>query len=745
MTENTRYIIGQGESLSASISLNQGGGDKSHPYSFDEAAAQLSGQIEETIKNIDSLPDLACPDDQAVVAITLHPSYLAKSYHPRNLISGLGLRQVGSRERRDVVPRIRVKETANSITSEIFVAGSRSALRKLRPSSTVISQSLGYQDEFRRIESVRALGIERLKSRGLDGDNIPIEVVVHVGEENNGASDAELTIIDGFYDWIEAIQGLEVVGDYRSIGALAFFNLRANTAVLNELIQFSFVRVARRMPRLSLRHTTAPVLMFDETFAVGTMPQQPINTSSRIAIFDGGLHETHPFGTLVRRREPLDIGDAYADAIEHGTEVTSAALFGPLEEGVPLQQPYCSIDHWRVIDIDSDDDFALTAVRDRIVNVLESEQYPIISLSLGPDDAMVDDEVNIWTATMDEIGSLGKTVIICAAGNNGEDDDASGLNRIQPSADGVNVFGVGARDTLDNDWSRAPYSAIGPGRSPGIIKPDCVAMGGDDFSPYFAIREPGKAFASAGTSLSAPTAAWLASGVHSYFPGLTATSIRCLLIHTAYPAQHQQTHVGWGSLEHSVQSIVACADDSATIVYQGQLASQRHMRYRIPVPAKGFSKQVEITATFIVATPVDPEDAVSYSQVATPITFRPNTSGDPGLTAKGKPKAHPSDKFFGQSAVYQSEQELRDDAHRWEPVKKAIRKFRSTTLVNPVFDVEHLVRRNGAPVTERRSDIPYSLVVTIREKDNKNLYSDILNNYPQLAALSPAIDIDLDT
>ena len=341
MAENTRYIIGQGESLSSSISLNQGGGDKNHPYSFDQAVAYLTGQIEETIESIDSLPDLACPDDQAVVAITLHPSYLAKSYHPRNLISGLGLRQVGSRERRDTKPRTQVKETTNTITSEIFVAGPRNALRKLRPSSATISQSLSYQDEFRRIESVRALGIERLKPRGLDGENIPIEVVVHTGEDNINAGDTDSTIIDGFYEWAGTIQDLEIVGDYRCIGALAFFNLRANTSSLNELIKFSFVRVARRMPRLSFRHSTAPVLIFDETITIGAIPEQPINTSSRIAIFDGGLPKAHPFGNLVRRREPYDIGDAYADALEHGTEVTSAALFGPLEEGAPLARPYC--------------------------------------------------------------------------------------------------------------------------------------------------------------------------------------------------------------------------------------------------------------------------------------------------------------------------------------------------------------------------------------------------------------------
>src|SRR3546814_16675650 len=44
-----------------------------------------------------SLPDLACPAGEAALELTLHPSYLAKSYYPANLLRELDLIHLGSR------------------------------------------------------------------------------------------------------------------------------------------------------------------------------------------------------------------------------------------------------------------------------------------------------------------------------------------------------------------------------------------------------------------------------------------------------------------------------------------------------------------------------------------------------------------------------------------------------------------------------------------------------------------------
>src|SRR4051812_36049305 len=104
MASPINYLIGRGETLVRPIDLATGGGEKAHPYTFEEAFAQLRPELDRLGDAVSRLPNLACPNDEAVVAITLHPTYLAKSYHPTRLLNRLGLRQVGSRERR-VMPR----------------------------------------------------------------------------------------------------------------------------------------------------------------------------------------------------------------------------------------------------------------------------------------------------------------------------------------------------------------------------------------------------------------------------------------------------------------------------------------------------------------------------------------------------------------------------------------------------------------------------------------------------------------
>lgn len=727
-----KYLIGNGESLVSNVTQNTGSGDKVHPYEFDERAQILTPVLEQVLKTIEELPSSACPDNEAVIAMTLHPSYLARSYSPTGMLRELGLRQVGSREE-IVDPLKSVRQTPMTKTTELFIAGSRPALRGLIPTANQNQSSEVFRNDFRKIEAIRALGEERLRGTQFTGENIPLEVVLHIaGDGNHGER-----IYLGFEDWCTEI-GVEVLGD-RVVGGLSFINARADATALNDLLKFPFLRLARRMPKLSFRSVALRAASIDENFPVKIEHTTPVADKVRVAILDGGLPEDHPFGPLVTPRTPASIGPPHPDGLQHGTQVTSAALFGPLEDGESLAQPFSPVDHWRVVD-NAGDDFELTQTLDRIINIIEGGDYDVANLSLGPDLALEDDDVHIWTSSMDVIAAKNGTAIVCAAGNNGTDDAAAGYNRVQPSSDGVNVLAVGARDRFGPNWDRAPYSAVGPGRSPGRVKPDCVAIGGTEIDPFFAISEHGLATGTMGTSFAAPTATRLAAGLKTTFDRLSPTAIRAVLLHTAEDEGRSRDEVGWGSIRHNLEDIIACADDEATVVFQGQLGLQSMRRYPIPCPAAGFDKRVEISATFVVASSIEPEDAVSYTQVGAQILFRPDTTCDPGLTEKKKPKLHPTRAFFGSSDHFQTEQELRDDAHRWEAVKRQTRRFNAGTLACPVFDVQHHSRSHGG-AGKRDASVPYALIVTIKEKDNHQLYDDILAAHASLRAMVPGITI----
>ncbi|MGQ7374705.1 hypothetical protein ACTGW9_11490, partial [Streptococcus suis] len=82
-------------------------------------------------QKLDALPAAACPNDQAVATVTLNPEYIAKSYFPGDLLRSVGLTSVGSRLKR-ITPQKRSggREPAETVTTELFLMGSRRAFRR---------------------------------------------------------------------------------------------------------------------------------------------------------------------------------------------------------------------------------------------------------------------------------------------------------------------------------------------------------------------------------------------------------------------------------------------------------------------------------------------------------------------------------------------------------------------------------------------------------------------------------------
>lgn len=742
MAEPINYLIGRGETLVQPISLASGGGEKAHPYTFDQALKRLQPEIDRLNSAIDSLPPLACPNDEAVISMTLHPSYLAKSYHPTRLLNGLGLRQVGSRERRVMPDRWTQKERPAEplVAPELFVAGSRKRIAQLGRIVRSVSET-GIQDDFRRIEHISPLGADRIGRIVGDDKLPPLEVVLHADASEAWGDE----VLRGFYEWCRSI-GVEADFSRRQqVGGLSFLGFHAPRAAVPEMAKFSFLRTVRRMAQLSFRDVELRASETATFFPIRFENESPVDTELRAAIFDGGLPDGHPFPSCVISREAPGIAAPTEAGLSHGLKVTSALLYGSLTETVQPGKPFSSVDHWRVIDEDGDD-FELMATLDRIMDVLEQHPYEVVSLSIGPDEALFDDDVHVWTSRLDQFAASGRTLIVSAAGNNGDMDAATGLCRIQPASDGVNVLAVGAADRSGTSWGRAPYSAQGPGRSPGLVKPDILAFGGSERELFFAADGGDQARGVTGTSFAAPAAARLGLGLKALFGSqLSPMAVKALLVHHAVCEEHPQSEVGWGRLPGQLDDIATCLPSEATVVYQGILEPARYRRFLLPVPTDGFGGMVKLRATFVTATAVDPEDAINYTRTGVGITFRPKTVGHPGYTKiNGQTRersAHASKAFFGQSAVFETEQMLRGDAQRWEAVLKASHNYRATTLDQPVFDIEHLARANGQ-AAQRGEAVNYALIVTISEKGAADLYNRVVRSYAgRLQAMRPQVEI----
>ena len=368
---------------------------------------------------------------------------------------------------------------------------------------------------------------------------------------------------------------------------------------------------------------------------------------------------------------------------------------------------------------------------DRIEGVLTSRQYDFVNISLGPDCAMDDDDVNVWTSTLDKLLAGGGTVATVACGNNGHLDRTANLHRVQPPSDGVNMLAIGASDRIGESWQRAPYSACGPGRSPGFTKPDGLSFGGSSAAPFLCLSgvNPAVATGAQGTSFAAPLALRSTVGIRAQVAEqLWAPTIKALFVHHADPASHDRAEVGWGLVSHDLADLVLCGDGEAHIVYQRQMPETGSVRMFLPVPL-GLTGDVKIKATFSFFCEVDPEDALNYTRAGLEIQFRPNTRilGKPYIKHGSliTPTMPPSETFFSAKDMYSSEHLRRSDAHKWETTFSRSKTKRTTSLDAPAFDVSLQVREHGHR-GRKAANMRVALVLTLRNRNTPDLYDRVV-------------------
>ncbi|MCC7421553.1 MAG: S8 family peptidase, partial [Planctomycetaceae bacterium] len=518
------FLLGYGERLMTKIDPPGGSGEKWQPYSLDRARERLTPRIRHVERTIAALPPGACPGNQAVAILTMHPSFLPKSDFPGAMLAEARLRAIGSREAQVIPeqqhPKI-LKKHGHPVaqpTAQLFVAGDRDEIAKLSRRVNSWEGSTAASKDFTKLEDVTIQDpADKIRVRKDEGKRTAWEIVLHVESPQN--SDV---IVEAFSVFATAM-GAEVRTEKRIYnGGLCFVPLHAEESVVRKVAAFQQLRIARSMPRLRpIYRSIGSPKTFDCKLPTGGV----IDPSQRCVIFDGGLPSGHGLDKWVRLIEPDGIGPPVPKFQEHGLGVTSAALFGPITKGEQLPRPYCHIDHYRVLDentgrdTDDDDDDDYFDVLHRIKAVLEdrNRKYDFCNISLGPNWPVEDNEPHAWTTTLDECYAKQPILAFHAVGNSGENHRESGNARIQPPADCVNAVGVGSCDSMSAVWKRSPHSSIGPGRSPGFVKPDFLAFGGSERNPFFVLGTAQEtAIPVIGTSFASPTGMRVGTGVRSH-------------------------------------------------------------------------------------------------------------------------------------------------------------------------------------------------------------------------------------
>lgn len=732
------FLIGNGQALTETITGPSRSIEKAEVYSLHQARLRLSADLDALASSVQQLPGMACPEDIAVAKFTINPAFIARSYFPKHMFGSLGMVSVGSRAVR-LVPEAwkRKGEPQETSTTEIFVAAKRHTLTNLRAWSEALTEGTDQARDFAHLERVAPfLASERI--RGVATNARPeirrfFEVGLHLIPNDS------TQLVERCFKVFANSLDIEIKDELTfSASNLWFVPASATLTQIRQLAQFSFVRVIRPMPEM--RSVKQGSRAGTARLHCELPNDEPLSAEPRVAILDGGLPDSHAIGRWVRNYRLMDeTAKATPAGAEHGLNVSSSFLFGPLHPSDVGSAPYSYIDHVRVFDDVRQDPLELYRSLRFVEEVLLSNAYEFINLSLGPALPVEDDEVHAWTSVIDDLLSDGKTFMTVAVGNNGYDDDAKEA-RVQVPSDCVNAVAVGAANSPVQGWARAPYSAIGPGRSPGVIKPDLLAFGGGA-DRYFHVLTRGSRptlVPEYGTSFAAPYLLRNAVGVRAVLgTALSTLAIKALLVHAADPAEHDPREVGWGKVPEDLMDIISCPDGVARVVYQGELKPGKYLRAELPIPKGGLKGNVELSATFCYASPTDPQDAASYTRAGLEVVFRPKLSN-----VKDGKQAAETNSFFSRKK-FATEHELRADQGKWETVMHACVTKRGSSLDKPVFDIHYNARTAGG-AAKQPPKIPYALVLTVKAANHPDLYNDILRSYAtHLVPIRPKLTVPL--
>lgn len=717
----TNIILGYGETLTQPFTLKRGSGLKKYPYNIAQQRECLGKQLDLLLNNYHAQPPALKPRGESVARFTLHPAFLAKTHHPNNLLKASGLRCVGSRSAR-VVPRdvasSRQRAGEETFTAALYVAGTEVAFSKLKKMLFSEEMSETQQKAFCRFELMEEFSAaDKNFARNSDRALASLEVVLHAAVE-----DAD--IIKAFASYVASLGGAAEVSRALCVSALTFIPVRLAAAQAQDLAAFQFVRAVRVMPSLRIGGRD----MRSSSVVAPALTEQPaIDTKLKVAVFDGGIGHTD-LGRWVQETILPGAETTSAAYLNHGNGVTSALLFGPLdEESEQFPRPYANVHHYRCISpslqlSDNVPDVDLYDVLKNIDHVLKTEKYDFLNFSIGPYMPMDDDEVHPWTALIDSHLASGNTLAAIAVGNDGAKEWPE--CRVQPPSDMVNALAVGASDVTSSSWARAPYSSHGPGRSPGMIKPDGVAFGGSEEEPFTVYNALSGQYAhTTGTSFSSPATLRTAIGVKvSLNSPLSVLAVRALMSHHASrPKQMLMSHVGHGRFPQSVDEVLTCEDNEVRVIYQGTLQAGQNLRALIPFPSLPLNGKVTLRATLCFASHTDPEHAVNYTRAGLTVLLRPK---------KTSKKTMP---FFSSSKMYTTELEARTDEQKWETTLKHEHRFNVDTLDDPLFDITYGAREDGQSVDNASlPPLPYAMVVTVAAEDTPGVYNNIRQRYQTL-------------
>lgn len=747
-----RPLLVRGETLKLDAATPSTGGPKVWPLSLEDAATHVISQASSAADVLASTPERYIAE-RPILQIVLREEALAASWYPKQLFKQCGFVHVGSAVHND--------------ERTVFVATPDDGLQTLQTIARGAATASGkIQDGIHSLSAISvAHGTHR--GQGPDGEGALVEIVLHGQPDGDGepavAGEATLESITALI----SESGGEVKSQWiRHSDTTTFVPARINSGGLNEVLKHNSVRICQPMPQL--RELPVPIPL--DHLPLDFYQPGPSTPSAvpplKVAVFDGGVDDDSEVwqgrvvGCVIGDPSPTVASRA------HGALVTSAMLYGHLTGQVLPPPANLDITHYAAIpQAGREHDLQMYWLLDTMEKVVRDNDFDVVLVCIGPDLIVTDDHIDRWTSTIDQLSFEHDVLFVVAAGNNGERDAATRMNRVLVPADTVNGLTVGAADS-PTGTTGASYSAKGPGRTPAQILPTGIAFGGSESEPFVAVDNDGGRLQFKGTSCAAPLVVHGLANAAARL-GLkyrTSTILRCCAVHFAETFRGQQhDHVGYGLLQSDYPEIAFNSAHIVHVLYEGQTARGEIDVLAVPMP-EGMPPPVDIRITLVSTSEVNPSDAGDYVGAGLEASFRPDNTVYRYTSPNGRKSrelsvvrdTHKIAQFEAlgwqrsgtpvtQSWTVRSKTEAsRRASGKWESVQVIDHQLTKAAPVQPQIELAHFSRQRAA-MTSGTAPLKWTMLVTLECVPGNELYQAVRAQFPTLQPHVITIEPDAGT
>ena len=719
------------------IMKNTGGGETKF---FGDVTPQLKNEI------IDKFESLLCfyedvflegENIPAIGKITVKPEAIAKSHKPSDLCRNCPI--IGSEDLNEIYIKVSKKAVQETIA---LVKNPPS--QKFKANMTAISDIQPIRPEEKISSMLQSVAKENF-------DSIKKEIKIKLFDFDDDFDNAQI------WNYVRRkLRQFHLDNNYKIISYgehIKFMKMEVNSyediitlASINGVKTVSFFQ-EYSLPRNDFSMTELQTLLDSEYR----------DSDASIGIIDGGISDDNAFlkPFIIAREEYVN--KAYQNP-KHATFIASTIQYGNMLNNITVATSY----RFKFVDIvaipNSDKDYGLTdsISEDDLMEIIEEvmEKYSgstkIWNMSLGIENKPCDGTMSDLGVFLDYIQDKYHVQIFVSSGNinvlplrNWPPQNGIGEHdRLISPADSVRAVTVGSVALFDSDNSivksnePSPFSRRGPGAN-YVVKPDIVDYGGNLSTSYIinglgvkGMDPYGNIIEGNGTSYSTPRSLQKYASIYDEMVDPDLLLAKAMLIHSARMKSRELLderpdnikYYGFGIPSENIQDILQCSEDNVTLVFKQKISQGSHLEmYDFPYPKSLIKNNKyigEIGMTLAYLPPLDPKYGQEYCRTNIDVSFGTYSYLQNGkIDYKGQvPLEAKWDEKFEAARV--------ENGFKWSPIKSYYRKLRKGIKIGDGWKLRiDLTARNGMYVPSQE----FVLVITIRDSNGNDIYSEIVN------------------